>query len=175
MEIKNPEVLELISKSQSSIHNIKNTISQKKEIKELADKIKKIVDTMDKNIKDELNNLDKYEEQLKSIKNDELEEHVDIIKMVIESNLPKNVECDYNYNKMDLYVYELKERRVKPERIDVAEVEINTGISDKGVIRVTIKDSDKTKYNVNEFDINENILRVYKVISYIHDNLSYDE
>lgn len=46
---------------------------------------------------------------------------------------------------------------------------------EQGFINVTIKESEKTKYNVNKFDINDNVLRVYKVISYIHDNLSYDE
>lgn len=175
MEVKNPEVLELISKSQNSIHRIKNTISQKKEIKELADKIKKMVDTMDRNIKDELINLEEYETQLKSIKNKELDEHTDIIKLIIKSNLPKNVECEYDNNKMYLYINELKERSTKYTRIDVAKVEISSDIHDKGIIRVTIKNSEKTKYNINEFDINENILRIYKVISYIHDNLSYDE
>ncbi|WP_369284395.1 hypothetical protein [Paraclostridium bifermentans] len=54
-------------------------------------------------------------------------------------------------------------------------MKINSDISDKGFIKVIIKNSEKTKYNVNKFDINYNVLRVYKVILYIHDNLSYDE
>lgn len=175
MEVKNPEALELICKSQKSIHNIKDTISQKKEIKELADNIKKIIDTMDKSIKDEASNLKEYEERLKELKSEELSEHIDMIKMVIESNLPKNVKCDSIDNKMYLYINELKERCINPSRIDVAEIEIISDISDKDIIKVMIKDSERTKYNINEFDINENVLRVYKVISYIHDNLSYDE
>ncbi|MEX6585477.1 hypothetical protein [Paraclostridium bifermentans] len=93
MEVKTPEVLELICKSQNSIKNIRSTISQKKEIKELTDKIKKILDVMYKNIKDELENLYGYEKRLEIIKDEELNENVGIIKLIIKNNLTKEVEC----------------------------------------------------------------------------------
>lgn len=177
VKIKNPEMLELIIKSQKSIHKIKNTISQKKEIKELADKIKKIIDSMDKNIKDELDNLENYEKRLNEIKCEELEDNIDIIKKIIENNLPKDVKFDYNNEIMNLYIEKLKEKSTKYDRIDVGKVEINQDKEDSNqwTIKVTIERSEITKYNTNDFYVNDNIFRVYKVISYIHDNLSYDE
>lgn len=177
MEIKNPETLELITKSQKSIHKIKDTISQKKEIKELADKIKKIIDSMDKDIKDELGNLDNYEKRLSEIQYKELVDNIDIIKIIIENNLPKDVKFDYSNEIMNLYIEKLREKSTKYDRINIGEVEINQSeeSSNQWTIKVTIKESTVTKYNVNNFDVNDNIFRIYKVISYIHDNLSYDE
>lgn len=173
MEIKNPEILELICETQKSIENIKETISQRKTIKKYAEEIKTLIDVMDKKMSEEEDNLEKYEERLKEIHSDEIKENIDTIKKIIESNLPKNINVTYDEDKMSLYINEFTGRSNKPKPKGVGEINIIQKSADVWQIVVDIRVNDKSR--TNTFEIKEKPLRIYKAISYIHDNLSYDE
>jgi hypothetical protein len=176
VEIKNPEMLELIFEAQESVRNIKNAISQKDEIIKHADSIKKLAKDMEKNIKQEEQKLKDYQVRLSTIHSDEIKGNIDTIKKIIESNLPKDIYTSYDEKgRMNLHIDELIEKTTRYEKINVGTIEIVQKLMDIWEIVVVINNSKKSKYNTNRFEIKEKPLRIYKVISYIHDNLSYDE
>lgn len=173
MEIKDTKILELIFKSKKSIEKLNKTSNDRKEIKKLANEILKRVEKIDIELKEEESNLEIYLDELRKLEKEEtLASTINILNILV-SNLPKDVvnKVAEKENELNLYSVKIPKGKSKSTEILVGTITINTSdeLDDINIV-VTIGD------NSQEFNISKiNPLRIYKVISYIHDNLSYDE
>lgn len=172
--MKNSEVLELIFKSKKSIEKIQNTKKDKTQIKKLAEEIIYLIDKMNDETSIELKNLEDYWNRLNEIEKDVTKENTITIRNIIKSNLPKDILCKEDDNKLNLYVRKIIPPKRKEDDIEVGLVDINGEDIDK--ISVNVRLFMEGNRREESFNINKDTpLRIYKIISYIHDNLSYDE
>ncbi len=172
MEMKNTEILELIFKSRKSIEEINKTIEDRQNIKLLAKEIIKIEESINSKIQEEEKNLKKYRERLDELEKEETKENTINIKNIIMGNLPKDVIYNNGESKDELKLYiKIPQDKKKAKDCLVGRININTdGLDDINVV-VKIGNNNSQCFKISK----DTPLRIYKVISYIHDNLSYDE
>lgn len=176
MEINNPEILELISKSRNSIKAIKDTTKDDiSKIKKLANEINNIAKEIENNLKIEQEKLIFYENELLKIGEQEINKNIQNIGKVIISNLPKEIKSTLSEDSQNIKLYpkEIKDKDIEKNNENglIGEIIIQ---SREDIFRVNVRILINNKEN--EFDIKIiEPLRIYKVISYINDNLNYDE
>ena len=172
MEMKNTEILELIFKSRKSIEEINKTVEDRKNIKLLAQEIITIEECINNKIKEEEKKLKKYRKRLEELEKEETKENTINIKNIIISNLPKEVIYNNGENEDELKLYiTIPQDKKKAKDLLVGTISINTdGLDDINVV-VEIGNNNSQCFKISK----DTPLRIYKVISYIHDNLSYDE
>ncbi len=129
---------------------------------------------MNKEIEAEENNLEYYWNRLDQIERYAADENAITIRNIIKSNLPKDILCKEENNELQLYIRKIIPPKRKEEEIRLGAVYINNYDTEKIEINVNI--TIDGNYREEDFSISKaNPLRIYKIISYIHDNLSYDE
>lgn len=108
-----------------------------------------------------------------------MENNICSIKKVLASNLPNGIFCPEYTNDENNKILLCTKQLIRKDRYEdknLGEIEIQQNEYYNWDIIVNIRGNNGEKINTNKFEIKkDNILRVYKVISYIHDNLCYDE
>ena len=176
MEINNPKILELISKSRDSIKTIKDTTKDDiSEIKKLANEIKEIAKEVEVNLKIEQEKLNFYENELLKIGELEINKNIENIGKLIISNLPKKIKSTLSQDSQNIKLYpvEIKDKDIeKDSKLGLIGHIIIESIGDIFSVKVIILINNKE----DTFKIKKSEpLRIYKIISYINDNLNYDE
>ncbi|MBW6409408.1 hypothetical protein [Clostridium weizhouense] len=176
MDEKTNSLYLILQEEKNNIENFKNMIKIKGELtnrisivtSELLD-IKNDLNILEKNIEDELVKIETIEDKIREITKTEIINKANILVDILKHNLPKEINGEILYDsKQD--EYEQVINLMKDDDI-IGEIVIYSRNYDNLKIKVKFWEPVNKE---EEFTIKQKY-RIYKIISFINTNLSYDE
>lgn len=174
------EFIQILHEEKESIEELKKVISARSSIgksiegvKQELNNIKAALKEMEDKLKEKNKNIDDLSCRIKELHLSAVLESIDEVEQVIKYNLPKDIYVKDIGNVDDQDVLKSMPLFKIGLNSQVGKVEIYKTQESEFKVKVKIGD-EEGDYKNQEFIICEP-LRVYKVISYIHTNLSYDE
>ncbi|GAA0076257.1 hypothetical protein UT300005_06350 [Clostridium sp. CTA-5] len=176
MDEKTNSLYLILQEEKTNIENFKNMIKIKGELtnrisivtSELLD-IKNDLNVLEKNIEDELVKIETIENKISEITKTEIINKANILVKILEHNLPKDIKGEILYDSKQ-GEYEQVINLTKDNNI-IGEICIYS--KDYNELKIKVKLWEPVNKE-EEFTIKQKY-RIYKIISFIHTNLSYDE